>query len=1167
MKKTQKISNLDIINLPLSGKILIEASAGTGKTFSLVILYLRLILGLRENNKICKKLLIQEILVVTFTEHSKLEIKTRIKKYIKHFKKICEKKENNNTIIFKDLLKKIKNPEKAIFILTQAEQSINELAVYTIHEFCYKSLNINKFCSNIFFQNKIIKNEYSLYLKFSNEFWNEYFSRMPKNILQIIIKYFKNPNTLLKNIYPFLSNYNSRKKELSKKPNIVQLYEILVKNIKNFKKQWIDNYKQIFQSIKNSDINKRSYNKSNLSRWMNIIKKWTMEETKNFDFPKELKYFQNSYLTKKTPNGEKPQNKIFQITENFLKTKFSLKSSFLIESILHIKKKFNKEKKIQGTFEFEDLIQFLYQALYKKNENISKIIKKKYPVLLIDEFQDTNYQQYKIFEKIYALEKDLFILIGDPKQAIYEFQGANISSYIKIKKNIKQLYQLKINWRSSKEMVDSVNLLFSRSKNPFLSPDIKFISTKSIYKEKKIIFKVNKKIQPAMRFFLNKDIKITQNDYINWIINVFRNYISLWINEGKNGNAVIQKNKNRKNISLKDICILVNNKREAYVMQNALNKVNIPSEYFSKRESVFHSHDALELLWIFQAILNPTNEYTLKKAISTNIINKSFEDIDSITKKHVFWSNLINIFNNYLLIWNKFGIICVIREIIIKFKTKEKNNFFTENSPNLKKILYIGELLEIRFEKIKKKHLLILWFKRKIKEKNDIPDTDYIPLNHDKNQIKIVTIHKSKGLEYPIVLIPFFIISKKYEKNTLRINNNNKSYIIEERKELSKNMRLLYVALTRAIVHCCIGIALIKNERKTTKNYYLNSYKNALDYIIKLKRKNYDDNLYEILSKIHYNNKNIEVTCQLPNFHNSHVKIQKKYTKPKNKKFTRILEYNCNITSYSQLKKKYNNQKLFRKNYDSIFSNIDIQKKHKNITEITTPYNFPKGKIFGIFMHEIFKEINFHENIHTQWILQKLKQHKFDKKLSKPLKNWIYTILNASLNKNNLSLSQLNPKNYVKELNFFLSIKNKLTEKKINKIINLSNISLQSPYKISINPIKGILNGSIDLVFKWKTKYYLIDYKSTHLGHKKSDYTEEKIKRSIKRNYYDLQYQLYSIALHKYLMQRIKNYSFHKHFGGIYILFLRAIDNKNQNSGIFFTIPNLTTIQKLNNIF
>ncbi|XBC38987.1 MAG: exodeoxyribonuclease V subunit beta [Buchnera aphidicola (Melaphis rhois)] len=818
-----------------------------------------------------------------------------------------------------------------------------------------------------------------------------------------------------------------------------------------------------------------------------------------------------------------------------------------------------QRKKKQEIFEFDDLIQSLYKILNKKNENISKIIKKKYPILLIDEFQDTNRHQYKIFEKIYKSQEDTCILMSDPKQAIYSFRGADISYYLKVKKRIKKHYQLNINWRSSKEMVESINLLFLRIKNIFFLPNIDFVPTKSSYQEKQIEFKINGILQPAIRFLFNDKPIINKNEYEHWISKACVNYISFWINEGKKENAIIIKNNKAKFISAKDICILVNNKRESSIIQEALNASNIPTTFLSQKTSVFHSIEALELLWIFQAILNPKNEFVLKRALSTSIISNNSYDIDVLTNKYSTWSNVINEFSEYLMIWENIGIENVIYKIIKNYKISENNHV-----PNITNMLHIGELLEKQFNKTKKKYILIFWLEKKIEKKQDIPDTDYIRSRNNKNCIKITTIHKSKGLEYPIICIPFSITPYNFCSD-IDSTNNTMPNITTRKKILSENMRLLYVALTRAIVHCCIGIASIQNDKILKKNNYSNIYNNALKYVIQLGTECNSKQLHIMLKKISYN-QNIEVNSIIPHF----SAISTNYTENKinanTKKLTRILEYNYDITSYSKLKKNYSLLTFPKKSHITcMHKNIKINSKEKN--KHVTPHSLPKGNIFGIFIHKILKNINFHEIINQNWISNQLEKNNFNKTWDVVLKNWINTILNTPLNHSNLVLSQLHPKNYIKELEFFLPIKNKITDMRLNKIVNMFNPILNTTKKICFDPIKGILVGSIDLIFRWKKKYYLVDYKSNWLGHSISDYSKKSIHHAITTNFYDLQYQLYSVALHRYLSQRIKNYTLNKYFGGIYILFLRAMDNTNSQQGLFFTLPEPKIIKDLNDLF
>jgi exodeoxyribonuclease V beta subunit len=120
--------------------------------------------------------------------------------------------------------------------------------------------------------------------------------------------------------------------------------------------------------------------------------------------------------------------------------------------------------------------------------------------------------------------------------------------------------------------------------------------------------------------------------------------------------------------------------------------------------------------------------------------------------------------------------------------------------------------------------------------------------------------------------------------------------------------------------------------------------------------------------------------------------------------------------------------------------------------------------------------------------------------------------------------------------------------------------------KLQFSPVKGFMRGFIDLIFAHEQKYYLIDWKSNLLGKSREDYTTQKLRQVMLDDYYFLQYYLYTLALHRYLSYRIKDYDYHKHFGGIYYLFLRGIDaSAGPRYGVFHDLPPWEVIKGLEN--
>ena len=149
------------------------------------------------------------------------------------------------------------------------------------------------------------------------------------------------------------------------------------------------------------------------------------------------------------------------------------------------------------------------------------------------------------------------------------------------------------------------------------------------------------------------------------------------------------------------------------------------------------------------------------------------------------------------------------------------------------------------------------------------------------------------------------------------------------------------------------------------------------------------------------------------------------------------------------------------------------------------------------------------------------------------------------------------------ELQFFLPIRNPITAEKVDKICKkFDAISQQCP-TLDFQTVQGMLKGYIDMVFEWKGKYYIVDYKSNYLGVTANDYTQMAMNQAMCEHRYDLQYQLYTLALHRYLKTRISDYRYEKHFGGVYYLFIRGMSDNNSQNGIFYTKPSVELIENL----
>ncbi|XRX42726.1 MAG: exodeoxyribonuclease V subunit beta [Buchnera aphidicola (Eriosoma harunire)] len=1153
---------LNIFNFNFNETALIEASAGTGKTLTIVILYLRAILQLTKNENIKKQISIQNILIVTFTNVAKEEIKNRIKEYISHLK-IAFKKKTTTIDILKPFLHEIKTIKHAIKLLETAENNIDTLSIYTIHGFCKMILSNHCINSNLNTQPISIEDENFLYLKATTIFWNQICNILPYHISKLIFQHWSTSEKLFKDIFSLLKiPLEIVHTNIPKNHNIKKYHYNLILKISNFKRRWLKNFHKINLYLNTIKINRRIYHHKNITRWINNINAWAQKETIDYLYPKELHYFNfiEKYLTKNIFNIPH----IFKIIKHFLKKKFCIKEIIILKALHVIPKIIQKEKSIFHCHEFNDLTTWLNNTL--KNKKIIKEIQIKYPIAFIDEFQDTDLQQYEIFKKIYNNNKKCsLILVGDPKQAIYNFRGADIFTYFKAKSEIMFHYHLNKNFRASKHMNDSINRLFSKTNKPFIFSQITFQPT--ISHKKKMQWFINGKLQSSLNFIIEPIKNINNN---NWVATQCANYMQKWIQFSKKKTSIIKLDHTIRPTNNSDIVVLVRNKYEGELIQDVLNKKNIKAIYISNKKSIYHTKEAYELFLILISIIDLNNEQALNNTFLTNFITKTTMDIKKIHKCYIYRSQYKKKLSNLMFIWCKYGIYELVNQLIENYKNNTINSLLNEHQSIINNLRHLGDLLQIQEIHQDNKYNFVQWIKNKINDKNRIiPQTEYIKHNTNKDYIKIINIHSSKGLEFPIVVIPFVMnyIQYKYlifhnKNHKLSLDLTYNSYNIKQsiKERLSEEIRLLYVAITRSTIHCSIGIQT-SNIQTNQKNNLNNVYNNTIAYLLGSKKKSNKEEFIKTLSdwnqttnkETSIKNRFIIYTEKTYSQNNYYVNIEKKLN----------LGIPYSTTSFTRIQSEIINTKINDKNIPILF-----YKKIKNTFNNVqyNPHNFIKGSTSGILLHEILKKTNFEKNIQEDMLLNILKLYHINKKYLPMLSNWVFKILNTPLNKDKFSLSQLKPKQYIKELEFILPIKNILKSRVFSNIsIKLDNISKLLP-QLNFKNKKGFITGFIDLIFEWNQKYYILDYKSNWLGINNQNYTIENINKIIMDYRYDIQYQIYSIALHRYLKNKINNYTYSKHFGGVFYFFIRAADELDKNNGVFYKYNSKKLIHTLNNI-
>jgi exodeoxyribonuclease V beta subunit len=1225
---SQKSTALNAISLPLNQVNLIEASAGTGKTYTIGSIYLRLLLQAGDNC-FSRPLNVEEILVVTFTEMAtedlKRKIRERLTAAISVFSEYYEKQDKaiftGEHQFLAELLPYLEDIPTALRRLKLAEQNLDLASIYTIHGFCRRMLMQHAFNSGVHFNLKLLKDQSDLLKQFANEFWREHFYSQPFEIANFISKELGSPDDVLSILESDLNKDVSVTTDNQQSLSL-SIDEFLQKNVgerlkavEALKVFWLENVDEISSIImeeitkdypedQSKSLSRSSYQKERLKTWIEQINEWANNPL-DYEINKTLRdYFLQSSIEQKYEKPKKnTKNKkaaipfyapIFAELEELVEKHQSsdlLKKIILYHYRQGIQKKLLEYKANHPEKSFDDLLRLLKEALHGEGgEQLAELIRFQYPFAMIDEFQDTDALQYQIFSKIYhnktASGNVGFMMIGDPKQAIYRFRGADIFTYLKAADEASERFNLGTNYRSSQPLVEGVNRLFDFKNSPFIYENIEFLNVGAA--KKNLVFQLNNQPEPAFRFYINDKDKSTQQDYAK----ACATSIQQWLKSAAENPVVFPNESKAENQTLRaeNIAVLVRGYTEADLVKKELQALGIASVYLSDRGNVFESNTAKELALILQACLSVT-ERSILNAIATALFGLNAAEIHQIHQDEIQWQRWAEKFAEYQQIWQRQGILPMLHHLLLAENITEKLLSRPDGERKLTDLLHLAEILQQAAALNESEAALLRWFEKQIQDNSR--QEAQIRLESERQLVKIVTIHKSKGLEYDLVWLPFLgneakdpTKSGKQKKlfNLYYDNDEEKTlwdmqdqHLDELTEEVfAEELRLLYVALTRAKYQMAFVLPKAFDKKW-----------NALLYVLtqgEIGRKldlpnNWDTQpLLEKFKQLLPNDVAIELTDVLQASEPLTLNVSQDNLSAEI--FQGEIEQDWRVTSFSGIeqthqRKAYLNESAVKKSliFDDA-KDYDASISTENITENLTALahdndemvlDFPRGTQIGTLLHRYFEKVPFAQLAEKENIEKLCQDLNLAEEQFAAVQQWFEQILSTPILPNNdLTLAQINEKQCLKELAFYLNISSHFDVTGFNRALATLHRLPSEP--LQFDDIQGMVRGTMDLVFSYQDKYYLLDYKSNFLGETLKDYDQAALKKAMLEHHYDWQYLLYVVALHRYLKTRLPHYDYNRDFGGVVYAFLRGMNGSPQ-SGIFFDKPDWQLIQQLEELF
>ncbi|MCE9678827.1 exodeoxyribonuclease V subunit beta [Shewanella sp. AS1] len=1193
-KMAKRSEKLDTLTLPLSGSRLIEASAGTGKTFTIAGLYVRLLLGDEQT----RPLSCEEILVVTFTNAATGELRDRIRKKIKLAYRRFIGIPVDDALI--EQLYQQTPPDKLALArkrLDLALKSLDEAAIFTIHGFCQRMLADMAFEASQLFESEFTLDDSEFLHHAVRDFWRETCYPLPAYLAQLIGDKFSDPDGLAQQIRPLLGAAQATVYPSPR--DFTKTAESLSQSLSRLKLIWPRERDALAANLLQLPLNGQRFGKkelgypkladllSSLDNWVSFGHALPPSKVLEQLSLNNLKLNKGGVL----PTAQEAPLLAHIEQLNELIGQFI--PGFLFAAKQGIARRFAAQKQEKNLLTPDDLLSKLAEALSQSNTAADKMslasaIAKRFPIALIDEFQDTDPLQYQIFSQIYQqkenceqqIQNPSLLMIGDPKQAIYAFRGADINTYIAARSQTAHHYSLDTNYRSSRNMVAGVNRLFSQHADPFISQAIPFepVSPSPFADNKRLIEQTDN--PSALRIKLlgeDPELGLNKTTARKLLAQDSCNEIARLLSESQKGHCF----NGDKPLKAKDIAVLVRDRNEAAFIKDALSERQIGAVFLS-RDSVFSTLEAREMALVLIAIANPKDERALRSAMATELLGYSAEAINQFNLDEEHRQNLLEAFAQLNQLWLKRGIMPSLMAMAQTTHLIERLLASQDGERRLTDFRHLGELLQQKSTELDGIHALLNWYQQTLLDSQSGEEAQ-LRLESEQNLVQIVTIHKSKGLEYPVCFLPFVSLSRDFRRKPAPmlyhkddeliwdIEQSDDGWLQYKQETLAEDLRLLYVALTRPALCCYLYIANHSRVNKSGISSQL--HQTAIGYLLGIEDANCDLALIQARAATLINNEIASDAISVQTI--SSIAPPAPLAKQSDergqlsaKPLHRAATTPWRVGSYSGLVKNMPHERVTPGGDDEIFP--EAAPLVSELPPSESRFSFDRGANAGSFMHLVLEEIDFTQaerDLPIQ-LPRAMEQYGIDDHWQAMLLDWYLDLLKAPLTaamqtdkSQALSLCQLSPKQTLVEMEFYMPI-TQLQAKALTELLG----QFGYPMTLEFDTLQGMLKGFIDLTFEHDGCFYIADYKSNHLGNDFADYDKAAMGQAIASHRYDLQYIIYSLALHRYLRLRLPDYHYETHFGGCYYLFLRGMSAVHPGCGIFFDKPPEALITALDDL-
>ncbi len=1175
--------------VPLSGRVLIEASAGTGKTWTIAALYVRLLLEAR--------LPVERILVLTFTNAATAELRTRIRKRLVELRDALRGEapiEAGDDALLAHVLRISTDRVRDVSWLDAAIESFDLAPIHTIHGFCQRALAEHAFDSGAAFDAELVGDDAQLAEAAVRDCWRQDMCDAHPLWAAWLQERGIDPAALMARTAALRARPEAHR-YLPAAPSAT-LETDYVAAYARARALWQSHADEAFAVLDGwAPLDRKTYSRRRLPEWWAQIDACLRHPDPRLELAECLRRFTPAVLTERCAGNEAPAHALFDALGALFDAWQALTNGFVarfahwsVDVARRVAVQLGAHKRARRLQSYDDLLRDLADALAAEGgAALARLLRERYAAALIDEFQDTDPLQYGIFEAIYAGSDRPRYFVGDPKQAIYAFRGADVQAYLRARCEAQAAFTLSVNRRSVPPLVDAVNALF-RHGDPFLAREIEFRPVDACPPQAALM--IDGEAQEKLQcWFLAREADnkpIAKGVAGERAVEAVAGDVARLLRLAQTGGATLQGKQTRPLIG-RDIAVLVDTHEQARRVKAALAARGIASVTYGQ-DSVYHSEEAAGMARVLAAVAEPTREALLRAALATEMLGRDAAALDALAEDGVEWEALLDRFVGYQRLAREHGFIRMWRSLLMDEGVAARVLALPNGERRMTNLQHLADLLhqtvgETGADLESLARLLAQARTRPIGE----AEAQQLRLESDEHLVQVLTLHAAKGLEFAVVYCPFLWDGRlrSTQEDWLRFHDERGRLAFDlgsdrieahrlraQHDELGENLRLVYVALTRA-KHRCVVVWGAINEAETSALAWLLHGDGAAsgDRIAALRerfRALSDGGLRAALLERGERCDGAIALCDLPEEAGLSVQAESPAAAPgfAARRFEGRIPAPWRVSSFSGLIAA---QEREAPDYDALPHAVAPRSAEPAPPD--TLFALPRGARIGTLIHQLFESIDF------AWpqgapVRAKLAEFDVDARWAPVLGRMLADVVATPLDDAGaLRLDRVDTARRLVELEFVFPVGEAQLHALRDALAPLRAAGSRLPESIGrlvLPPARGFIRGFVDLVFEFEGRYYIADYKSNWLGNRYEDYAPARLAAAMSESFYDLQYLLYTVALHRHLRLRLPGYDYERHFGGVYYLFVRGMQPAlGCRSGVYAARPPGEMIEGLDRLF